>query len=142
MKCELICENCHRKRHFDQERYDENYESICEMMKDVENGKCVRIKRWTEKDTETLKELYVAGLSIDKIAIEMRREASTIRRRIQTLCLPRRDKSTRKRPVAITQDVRGRIVTLCDGGASVLEIGKETGVSLRVIRRVMAEVKR
>src|SRR4051812_13932841 len=57
-KCDLVCENCHRKLHFNQKRYDKNYERICNKANGVRSEREITMNRWTSEHIQKLVVLY------------------------------------------------------------------------------------
>lgn len=137
LKCVLLCENCHRKLHFDEERYKTHLEEITNRAAGILTQKVVKIKKWGDKDTEQLIRLYEDGISVQEIAGTMNRMDCTIRTRINRMVeegkLTERDPVKRKTKVVITDDLKRQIKDLSDQFLSPLEISLRLGVSLRTV---------
>lgn len=138
-KCDLLCENCHRKTHFDDERYNRLFQAICNKASGKKTGKEINIKKWSDDETVKLIEFYNLNLSIQEIAHRMSRMDCTIRSRISGLkeegVLTERDKSLvlRKTSVSVTNELKLQIKQLSEQFLSPLEISSKLGVSLRTV---------
>ena len=137
-KCVLLCENCHRKTHFDEERYHKFKQEIYDKAAGVKNKKEINIKKWSLIDTNKLIELYNKNLNVYDIAHSMNRMDSTIRSRIEKLkkegTISDRDVSVkRKTLVKITDEIKKEICALHNNHLSPMEISSKLGVSLRTV---------
>lgn len=146
-KCELLCENCHRKRHFDQERYDHYFNRICNQAAGIKCEKQVVIKKWRGSETQCLIELYSEGTPVWQIAKQMDREEATIRRRINGLVqdsvIQQREKISRRAPISkrITDEMRSLVWNLDDQFVSGRKISYQTGISERIVYKLLKEKK-
>jgi hypothetical protein len=138
LKCVLFCENCHRKFHFNQNRFDKHYDLICRRAAGEKIGKEVNIRRWSDADTKKLRKL-VSKFTVAEIAARMDREESTIRRKVKDLDLEVKKK--RKSAVAVTADIKNQILVLAAEFKSAAEIGRILNLSIRTVYKTLQEKK-
>lgn len=136
MKCKLLCENCHRRLHFDQERFDKHYPEICNQARGVKTRKEIIIPKWQAMDTARLIELYNQNKSVREISLAMNREESTVRTRIKMQKLPKR-KIKRKPRVVLSEETKDRIRFLDSLFTPVRDICEETNVCLRSVYKII-----
>jgi len=77
--CELLCVACHRKHHYNVERFNDNKEDILNKMEDIRQGKRVK-KQISKEQIEESFRLYGEGKQISEIAKTMNYHYETIRR--------------------------------------------------------------
>lgn len=140
-KCDLLCENCHRKLHFDQKRFDKNYEAISLMASGKKIAKEIKMNRWTPDDVLKLKEMYESGCSIHEISHKLGRVEGTIRKKIKLFLsdgvLQDRPKPLRKSEVLITDEIKKLVFDLNQKFVSAFEISRQTGISLGRVHKLI-----
>ncbi len=70
-KCILICANCHRKEHFDYEKFENNKKEILELSKEYK-------ERHAPYDRKIILDLKEAGLSNEEIMAELNCSRCTV----------------------------------------------------------------
>ena len=144
-KCDLLCENCHRKLHFDQDRYDDKYELICKKANGFKSKKEMTITKWSEDDVEKLIFLYNEGKSSREISLSLNRNDDVIRSKIKKLMtigvLSIREKPPRSKRTKVTKELIDQVLKLSCEFISAFEISKTTGISLGRVHRILREKK-
>lgn len=134
-KCILLCENCHRKYHFNQKRFDENYEEICKRASGEKIRKISVCKRWSLEENNLLIKLCNQGLNSTEISNELKREPSFILRKAKenNLTLTKR----RCQKIELTDCLKQKVFELNDKFYTVNQISIETKISYRVVRKIL-----
>lgn len=138
LKCELLCCNCHKIRHFNQELYNEN---IAKIITISETDDFIECKRWSNKETQQLIELYNKGKARLEIALELQRHKEVITKKIRLLI---QQKVLQKRNKRISPDrkvsleMRKKIIELSVtfGGT---KLSRLVGLSKSTIYRILKE---
>lgn len=144
-KCDLLCENCHRKLHFDQERFDKNFDRIVNKASGVRFEKDIKMNRWNDEDVAKLVVMYNQEKSIHEISHELNRVESAIRRKIKELIvesvLQKREFSIRKPDLPVTDQLCDLVVKLNQEFISAFEISKQTGLSITRVYNIIRRKK-
>jgi transposase-like protein len=146
-KCILLCENCHRKEHFDEVTYRERYDEICQQASGVRYQHQIVIKRWSDQETQEMLGLYNSGMKIPEIASSMQRMPGTINQRIrraikEKLISPRKETAIpNKKRKKLTEEMKSKIVEMDKQHFTNVEINAALDVSISVIARVKRDAR-
>lgn len=144
-KCILLCENCHRKFHFNSEKYNKYLLIIKE---NIDSNKFIKhkYKRWNTNDTEKLIPLYNNNLSIDEISHILNKNPTCIRKHIHDLTksglIFKRKRVSPKRKLIINNELKQQINYWRNiDKLTAFEISKKTGILIRRIYTILREIK-
>ena len=135
-KCDLLCSNCHRKRHFDQLKWDEHAEEILQRATGWKPKRDPSCKRITELEIKRIRQWIGEGFSLEKIGLKLGRNPNGLRRSIKRLhaegLIPEFASYKPKRASKTSVD-NAEVLRLWDEGLSVAEIASNLGCGVRPV---------
>jgi DNA-binding MarR family transcriptional regulator len=141
LKCELLCCNCHKIKHFNRNLYDKYAEKIQDMAMLAEQPSIVRLSSLEE---QLLINLYTSGAYWSDILKTLKRGGTVVSRHINTLILSgkltKRNKIRRKCTNRIvTKEIKDQVRNLSKK-CRLKDIVKLTGVSRSTVYRILKEI--